>query len=454
MSGASTVSSERYSAVAIVLHWAIAAAILFLLPLGFWMSGEIAAGNPAGGVYSAFQLHKSVGLTVLALSLARFGWRLANPPPPLPPHMPAWERLAAKATHWVFYILMIGLPLSGWLFVSAGWSLHEDRSLAVPTHYFGLFQVPALFGLPQAGEELRAAVAQASFNAHAAMAWAAIGLVVLHVGAALKHHLFDKDNVLTHMVPGLRGLDGSPPPPKNPARLAALGVGLGLAGIGLAAALFAASAYVSGSAPEAASTIEITEPSAPSATAPAVEAPPTAEPEAPATPGAPSAWRVDTAASAINFTYVYSDESGEVQMRGRFARWRADIRFDAENLPASSARVTIETASANTNAAYHNNTLPTAPWFNSAAEPTATFTATDIRARGDGYEARGNLTIRGQTRAVRLPFTLTINGDRAVMDGAVTIDRRDFGIGVDAEGDDMIGKDVTINVHVEATRAP
>ena len=143
-------------------------------------------GNPAGGVYNAFQLHKSVGLTVLALSLARLGWRLGHPPPPLPPHMPAWERRIAKATHWAFYALMIGLPLSGWVFVSAGWSLHDNASLAVPTHFFGLFQVPALFGLPQASPELRAGVAAVAMNACADGVGRGV-LAALHVGAALKH---------------------------------------------------------------------------------------------------------------------------------------------------------------------------------------------------------------------------------------------------------------------------
>ncbi|HRP11027.1 MAG TPA: YceI family protein [Terricaulis sp.] len=454
MSSASSSSSERYAAVAIVLHWAIAAAILFMLPLGFWMHDQAESGAVTPDVYRAFQLHKSIGLTVLALSLLRLGWRLANPPPPLPAHMPGWERFAAKATHWVFYALMLGLPLSGWLFVSAGWSLHEGRSLAVPTHFFGLFQVPALFDLPRAGEETRAAVAEAAFAAHALMAWAAIALAGLHVAAALKHHLFDKDNVLTHMIPALRPLDGSPPAPKNPARLAVIGTGLGLTGIALAAATFALIGP-SAPAPQESSSIEIAEApvreAAPEAQAPAASE---TQPPAAAAPSAPAAWRVDAGASSIRFNYAYTDESGETAMNGRFTRWRADIRFDAANLDASSAAVTIETASADTGAPYHNSTLPNAGWFNSAAHPNATFRTSEIRTRDGGYEARGRLTIRGQSRDVRLPFTLAINGDRAVMDGRVTIQRADFGLGAGAEGDDMIGPDVTIVVHVEAVRAP
>ena len=374
--------------------------------------------------------------------------------------MPAWERFAAKATHWAFYALMLGLPLSGWLFVSAGWSLHEGRSLAVPTHFFGLFQVPALFDLPRAGEETRAAVAQAAFTAHALMAWTAIGLAGLHVAAALKHHLFDKDNVLAQMIPALRPLDGSPPPPKNPVRLAVIGTGLGLTGIALAAATFAViGAGPSAPAPQESSSIEIAAPETPAQETLATPDAPAAatdaqQPAATPAPGAPAAWRVDAGASSIRFNYAYTDESGETPMNGRFARWRADIRFDTAALDASNASVTIETASADTGAPYHNSTLPSAGWFNSAAHPSATFRTTEIRAREGGYEARGRLTIRGQSRDVRLPFTLAITGDRAVMDGRVTIDRRDFGLGVDAEGDDMIGRDVVIVLHVEATRAP
>ncbi|MGH6949533.1 MAG: cytochrome b, partial [Vitreimonas sp.] len=144
MSGA----TQRYTAVAVVLHWAIASAIGLMIPLGFWMHDQSEHGASGDGLFRAYQLHKSIGLTVLALSLVRLGWRLMHPPPPLPQHMPAWERFAAKATHWGFYVLMIALPLSGWTYVSAGWSIHDDEPLLITTRWFGLFVVPHLFGLP------------------------------------------------------------------------------------------------------------------------------------------------------------------------------------------------------------------------------------------------------------------------------------------------------------------
>ncbi|MFA6605555.1 MAG: cytochrome b/b6 domain-containing protein [Sphingomonas sp.] len=103
----------RYSAIAILLHWAIAALILANLLLG-WRMGYL----KGLAQFDMFQLHKSIGITVLLLSVARLGWRMLNPPPPLLISMKTWERRAAGTTHWLFYGLMIGMPLTGWAMVS------------------------------------------------------------------------------------------------------------------------------------------------------------------------------------------------------------------------------------------------------------------------------------------------------------------------------------------------
>jgi cytochrome b561/polyisoprenoid-binding protein YceI len=447
--------AQRYTAVAIVLHWAIAFAILLMIPLGFWMHGRAEDGDISDSVFRAFQLHKSIGLTVLALSLVRLGWRLANPPPPLPEHMPGWERFVAKATHWAFYALMIGLPMSGWLYVSTGWSIHDDAALPVTTHYFGLFTVPHLFNLPNASEDVREATAEAAFTAHWVLAYAAIGLAALHVLAALKHHLFDRDEVLAHMAPGLRAPLEKEPAPKNPGRLAVLGLGLSVTGVALAAALFAlfGNAAPRGPAPQEQSTIEITEPGTitPAPTAPG-ETPTAAAPGETATQAAP-AWRVNAARSSIQFSFNIDDGSGATRIEGRFTRWRADIRFDPANLDRSSALVSIETASATTGIDAQDSALPTEPWFNASAHPVATFRATEFRRRGEGYEARGTLTIKGRGRNVDLPFTLVIDGDTAVVNGRLPIDRRAFDVGKDTEADDMVSRDVDVTIRVEATRA-
>ncbi len=447
------ISAQRYTAFAIVLHWAIAAAILFLIPLGFWMHGRAEDGDVSAEVFRAYQLHKSIGLTVLWLSLVRLGWRLLNPPPPLPEHMPGWERFVAKATHWAFYGLMICLPLSGWLYVSTGWSIHDEAPLPVATHYFGFFQVPALLGLNQAAIEVREAAAESAFTVHYLLAYSAIGLAVLHVLAALKHHVFDKDEVLAHMIPGLRAPFEKVPPPKNPARLAMLGAGLAIILVGLSAASFALlSGGSAATSPQANSSFEVVEgqtsETAPVTTVEAPVAPPVAQ-------GQASAWRVDAARSSIGFAFAMDDGSGNSsRIDGRFARWHADIRFDPNNLENSAVAVTIETGSASDGIASHDAYMRDAGWFDTDAHPTASFRATDFRRRGDGYEARGALTIKDRERNVTLPFTLIIDGNTAVMNATLAIDREDFDLGKDVEGGDMISRTVDVTIRVQATRAP
>jgi polyisoprenoid-binding protein YceI len=348
---------------------------------------------------------------------------------------------------------MVGLPLTGWLYVSTGWSIHDEAPLPVPTHWFGLFEVPHLFGLNQASLDVREDAAEAALTAHAYLGFTALGLVALHVAAALKHHVFDRDETLAHMVPGLRAPFETQAPPKNPVRLAVLGVGLSLVVVAAAAALFTVATLNTTPTTWRPGT-ELTE-DAPAAAAPEA---PTVAGENDAAPTAPAgvlSWQVDQRSSSIRFGYQYIDESGETSFNGRFTRWSADIRFDPNNLEQSNVTVRIELTSARTGVDAHDSALPGPGWFNAQVQPTATFRTTRIRSRGEGqYEARGDLTIRGETKSVDLPFTLTIDGNRASMNGSTTIDRRDFDIGDPGAGDDLISREVTINVRVEATRAP
>lgn len=453
---------QRYSAVAIVLHWAIAVSILYMIPLGFWMAQQTASGAVGQGLFSAFQLHKSIGLTILLLSLIRLGWRLTHKPPPLPAAMPAWEKFAARATHWAFYFIIIAMPLTGWLYVSTQWSAPTDSPLPVATHYFGLFRVPALFGLPQADEETRKGLSHLFLTWHWAIAWTTVGLFFLHVAAALKHHFINRDETLTHMVPGLRAPNQTEPPPRDPARLAILGGGLSLVAVAAIAMLYAASGFLAPAQPPPPQTtstfvVNDTTTSAPettvATTTTSTATTSTTSTTTPTPAAAASPWRVNTASSSIGFGFTYNDEeNGPAHFDGRFSRWRADIRFDPGDLAHSSANVTIETASASDGVPIHDQYLPTAEWFNSAANPTATFRTTSIVRRGQGYLAQGTLTIKGQSRPMSLPFTLTIDGAHASMRGTASIDRHAFGIGNGSDGDDQISQTITIAIRVEAER--
>jgi cytochrome b561 len=184
---------SAYSRAAIVLHWAMALLILGNLAGGFWMASLFEAEDPAARDlgFRLVQLHKSTGLTILLLALARLALRLREGFPPLPEHMTGNERRLARLTHWGFYALMIGLPLSGWAMVSMS-------PLGLPTLWFGLFEWPHL---PLATSKPGA---EAAGGVHEALAFGAIALLLLHVAGALKHHFLDRDDVLARMIPALR----------------------------------------------------------------------------------------------------------------------------------------------------------------------------------------------------------------------------------------------------------
>ncbi|MCK0070682.1 cytochrome b [Kordiimonas laminariae] len=190
-------NTERYTKVAILLHWLIAFAIIGLMAAGIWMTGAIKEKETQATAFEVYQIHKSIGLTVLVLSVVRLIWRFTHKAPAMPSGMVAWERMAAHTTHFLFYALMIGLPITGWLMVSASpWGL--------PTMYFNQFEVPhlhALSSLDMAGKQEWEGVFK---EMHEVIAYGGIALIVLHIGAALKHHVIAKDNTLVRMLPFLK----------------------------------------------------------------------------------------------------------------------------------------------------------------------------------------------------------------------------------------------------------
>jgi cytochrome b561 len=177
----------RYSGVAMALHWLIA-----LLVVGNLAGGHLAerfeAGGPSGEVVAAtlMRLHMASGITILALTLVRIGWRLANPPPPLPRYMTALERRAAGLVHLGFYLLLLLLPLSGW-------AMQSTRRVPQAVPWFGLFSLPPL--------PLPAGLSGLFHEMHDLLGWAAIVLLALHAGAVVKHRWFDRDDLLARMLP-------------------------------------------------------------------------------------------------------------------------------------------------------------------------------------------------------------------------------------------------------------
>lgn len=174
----------RYTSVAIALHWALAGLILVNVPLGAF-SDSIEQLSGASTVW----LHKSIGLTILFLTLMRICWRLSHRPPLLPEDTARWQRFISSVVHLLLYVLMLAVPLTGWLRTSAG---------SYPLRWFELLDVPK-FPLVRGSQEARFAS-----GAHEVLAWSLVLLAALHVAAALYHRLVLRDEVMRRMVP-LRG---------------------------------------------------------------------------------------------------------------------------------------------------------------------------------------------------------------------------------------------------------
>lgn len=175
---------DSYSSVAKALHWLIAAIIIVQIPAGIVMHNLPFSDTK----FTMYQFHKSFGLIVLALSLFRLYWRLTHRAPALETTVTGWQRVAARFSHTAFYVLIIAIPLTGWLMVSAS-------TTGIPTKIFFLVPVPHL-PVP-AGE----ATEDLFKEAHELLAFATLGLLALHVAAALKHHLKDRDQTLVRMLP-------------------------------------------------------------------------------------------------------------------------------------------------------------------------------------------------------------------------------------------------------------
>jgi cytochrome b561 len=177
-------SEDRYTATAIALHWLIAVLLIADFAWGWWMQ-EIPK-TPPGVRADAFNLHKSVGLTILLLMAVRLGWRARHPAPPLPP-MPLWQARAARWTHALLYATLIAMPVTGYLgSVYSGY----------PVKFFGM-------ALPAWGSR-QPALKDLFGVAHLYTSWLLAGLVALHVAAALRHALADRDGLLGRMGIGAR----------------------------------------------------------------------------------------------------------------------------------------------------------------------------------------------------------------------------------------------------------
>nr|WP_315382160.1 YceI family protein [uncultured Sphingomonas sp.] len=390
---------QRYSGIAILLHWTLALLLLFQLGLG-WSLEDL----PKSSLFVAFQFHKSVGILILVLSLARLLTRLfvARPPAEGAPAL----KLLASVVHWGLYGVMILGPITGWIIVSTA-------RVKLPTLLFGTIPLPHL--------PLGAAWNEPAETIHGLIGWLLAGLFVLHVAGALRHHLL-RDDLIGRMMPAAVS--------QRPALSIAVVVALAAC----VSAFFAGSWRYKGHA-------EVPTPSAPLPTpgsTPELPAAPAPTPEASASSApapSPSASATDAAmpvrswkvapGGTLAFRTVYSGET----INGRFARWTADIQFSPDDLAHSKIAVDIDLASVSSGDSERDDTLKGDDFFGVAAHPKARFTAARIRKQGSGYVADGTLALAGATKPMPVSFTLKIDGDHAQASGTATVKRLAFGVG-------------------------
>lgn len=391
-------NGSAYTLTAKTLHWLVAGMIV----VQFILAELAEDASTQLRELALLANHKSVGLTILALAAARILWRLVNKPPSLPATMPAWQVRASSISHWSLYLLLFLMPLTGWLMSSAS---------AYSVSWFNLFPLPDLLGPDPDTAELFEEI-------HEMLAWILIVVSSVHVIAALKHAIFDKDGVFQRMTSGVM--------------------------IGLFVVTIAVGAWSLGTPGRAAGvSSDTTRPQA----LEVGDASGRSNPES-AIRSEPAAWQIDYEDSYIRFT---GDQAG-AGFEGTWTDWSAEIRFSADALDNSQFDVRIDTAQVETNDDDRDSTLADPEWFDPDNYPYAHYRATRFLANGDGsFTAQGVLTIKDVTQPVELRFTVAMDEGQRVLTGNAKLLRLEFGVGTgEWEDTTWIGDEVTVDVRVSA----
>ena len=405
-----TSSVRGYDAGAMLLHWVVAALIVLQIAGGFAL--ERTDVLPAALRFPAIQWHKTFGLLILTLTLARIAWRLINPPPEGAP-MSTPERLLAGLIHFLFYALMVAVPLSGWLMVSA-----SPRQ--IPTLLFLSSSLPFVhLPVPSA---VREAIEGVAVNAHTLLGYSFVALLFLHVAGALKHSVVDRAPSFSRMLP-----DGR----LHRRRVRPLAVPVAFA----LAAAFIVAGVAAGRREHSDAAVAAEASSAP----------------APPAPASAGNWRIDKAASRLSFEIAFSGKT----VAGTIGNWNASIVFDPAGLGAGTARIEIDPTSVAVEEPFVQSSVPGPDGFDTANHPQAVVALDRFETTPNGFLGHGTATIRGKSLAIDVPFAfMPESGGRAHVVGSAVLDRLAFGLGVvnDPTGQ-FLGKDVTVRFDLSAARA-
>lgn len=331
--------NERYTPPAIALHWLVAILIIANLALGLYTVDLPLSPRKL----QFFSYHKWIGVTVFLLAAGRLLWRLTHPAPALPATLPPWERVAARWTHVVLYVLFFAAPLTGWLFSSAS---------GIQTVYLGLLPIPDL--LPK-----DKALAHALKLAHESINYTMAAVIVVHAAAALKHHIIDKDDVLRRMLPRFTHL-----------------------AIVCVAVLFAGNAIAQ--------------------------------------------QKIVRERSYIRFV----TKQMNVPVEGQFRKFDGTVTFDPVRPGATKADFTVDLASIDLNSDEGETEVKRKAWFDIATFPAAKFAVTSVKILGNNrFEATGALTIKGVSRDITVPLTVSETKDLRTVEGQFPMKRLQFRIG-------------------------
>lgn len=400
-----TNTRETYGSVARGLHWLTALLILALIPTGIVANGmPVATSEELLAKAQLFSIHKTLGVVLFAVAVVRILWAATQPrPAPLHPDRP-WEDFAARVAHWLLYGSLVLVPLTGWV-------SHAASEGFAPI----LLPIPQdLPFVPESTEVYRVASAL-----HIIFERVLVVTLLLHIAAALKHHLWDRDATLTRMVSGRAALvpGGTP---RRSALPVAVAVGVWLAAIGTGAGLGLFAGH--GEAPQAVAA------------------------EAPVAAPTGGNWVVEDGTLAITVRQL----GQEVQ--GSFARWTAEITYDPDPAAMDPGRVAVEIDVGSLTLGQVTAQALGTDFFDAATHPVARFEAAIRRAPDGLHAAEGTLTLKGATVPVRLGFALEIEGDVARMTGETQLDRRDFSIGTQMGDEATVGFPVDVDVTLTARR--
>lgn len=426
-------SQHSYNVYSRWLHWIIAALIIFMIFLGWRLDDHDSLR------LSRVNLHKSVGILILLLSVVRLAIRFMTKAPPEQAG-PVWQSWAAKGLHVLFYVAMLGMPLTGWAMVST--SARE-----IP---FFMFHWPHMPFVPISAD-MENPVHEFFELFHKLGAKLLIyGMIPLHVAAALKHQFVDKDEVLEHMVPGLK-----PRPIVNWRWI--VPVGVVVLAVGFGEFVFRGKPSNDKPLPPVEQSVEASDMAdsamASSSASVSASVSSSASSSASASVAAVTQWTVDKAASKIGWSTTFQGEA----INGGFGGYTAQIAFDPDKLDQSHVKVGIDLGSVASGDNDRDGTLKSDQFFNVPSFPKAVYEASKFtKTDATHFVAHGKLTLHGVTKALDLPFSLTIRKDVADMSGTADLDRTAFSVGSgDYEKTDAIPAvvKVAITLKAHATKA-